>query len=724
MLVGTNVKHRIELRHAECLTVLSLKLRICSFILRYKPAGYDYEEGFLRISANQFIEPFIAGTVPREVYKLRLRYVGRSIAPKKLHRILQASFREPGTFFDLFRRGLRERFFLSDLNRKEFYINLMTSLGDFDSILDDADMVHENKFQALGSPVYSFGKKIDWHLDFKTGRRWKPQFYSKVKKNTLDDPSDMRVPWAVNRLHQAIWLGKAYWTSHSEAHTEKFMELVRDWIEKNPAGFGINWYSASEVAIRAMNLIVGLLYFIASTKIDEQFLFLLICSLYEHGVYIRRNLFGKRRDGSQRIAGLVGLVYLGMFFYDIEAGREWVRYARTELDREIVRHVRRDGTVYDRSMGYHRMVTEMFTTAYVLLKLNRFSLSDEFARRLEKMFSFLAHATMRNGTVPNIGNADDGRMFRMKSKLNFNDHRDLLAVGAALFGGSELRQAAGGFSELALLLLGGEGFERFSQISDKEEISSAVYREAGFAFLKTEKDFASFNFGWTETKDRMGRGHNDMLSFTIAGKNQFIVDRGTYSCNPDAMIRDRLRSTCSHNTIVIDRTEQAGISGARSMTNDPARPELLNWNSTEEQDIVEAQHHAYERIARSVTHRRSITFNKRQRAFRVEDELLGEGTHSVEIMFHFAPGLRVEELGRNFLALEGEEFALMKFQNRFTLENWDHSPSCGVLQKARTAHVRLEIDLPKRIETYIFITSSEDEMNYLLNRIQSLGSTE
>ncbi|HQT90869.1 MAG TPA: alginate lyase family protein, partial [Candidatus Kryptobacter bacterium] len=383
-----------------------------------------------------------------------------------------------------------------------------------------------------------------------------------------------------------------------------------------------------------------------------------------------------------------------------------------------------DGTDYEKSTSYQRLVTEMFTAAYVLLKLNKFKISGEFSGRLEKMFAFLASATMRDGRVPNIGDGDDGRIFRMKSNMDFNDHRDLLSVGAALFGRGDLKTAAGEFSELALLLLGGEGFENFSLIKPENRIFSSIYKDGGFAFMRTEKDFCSLDFGDIGMRGRGGHGHNDTLSFTVAGKNPFIVDRGTFCYTSDTVARNKLRSTYSHNTVIVDGAEQAEFAGPWSVKADLTSPALLEWNSTPEQDIIEAQHRAYERLIPPVTHRRKITFNKRQRTFLVGDNLLGTGPHTVEMMFHFAPELKVVDLGRSFLALEGEEFALVKFQHPFTLEEWQHSPSYAVLQAARTARVRLEIDLPARIETFIFVISSADDMNHLLNRIQSVDPPE
>ena len=656
------------------------------------------------------------------LYKLRRKYRGKLTNEALLLKKFPQSVRDRQKLTVFSKQSLRERFFLNDLDRKEFYINLMTSLAGFDAILDDADLVHENKFRACGSELYSFGERIDWHFDFKSGTRWKPIFYSRIDYRVPAD-ADVRVPWEVSRFYQAVWLGKAYWLSRSEAHTDKFKELIGDWIKENPVGYGVNWCAPQEAAIRGTNIIVGLLYFMGSTKIDDKFLMDILCSLFEHGIFAMYNLGRARKDGNHYLCSIVGLLYLGILFYDTKTGRRWVWFARKELEREIVSQVQEDGTRREGSTSRLREAAELFTAAYVLLKLNGFSISGDFAGRLEKMLGFMTTATMHDGRVPNTGDEGTSRLFRMKSKTDFNDHRDLLSVGAALFGRGDMKSAADGFSELGLLLTGGEGFERFSLAQGEGKIPSAVYyRDGGIAFMRTEKDFCSFNFGFTGISRRSGQAHNDLLSFTISGKNQFIVDRGSYPGSPGKTIGDRLRSTYSHNTVVIDGTEQVDFSSTRSPADSRSRPALLNWQSSQAQDIIEAEHHEYERLLGPVTHRRGVTFNKHQRTFRVEDSLIGTGMHIVELMFHFAPELGVVDLGRNFLALEGEEFALMKFQHPFMLDNWNHSPGCGILQTARTARVKLEVNLPLRIETFIFITSNEDDMNYLLNRIQSLGS--
>ncbi len=624
------------------------------------------------------MERLFEGVFSSFEYKLRVGFIRSADFPERLVQKFPDSFRGSGAFVASVGQKLRERFFISDLNRKDFYLDLMTSVGDFDTILDDADLVDEDKFSAQASLAIEAG-----------------------------------------RFHQAIWLGKAYWLSRSEEHTDKFKAIVERWIVGNPPGSGINRTSPKESSIRAMNLIVGLLYFSGSARIDDGFLLRLLSLLFEHGVFIRSAIGRRRNTARTTILCLTGLLFLGVLFYDTREGRRWTDFARRKLDNEIRDKVSEDGSLSENWMSSHSLATESLTCAYILLKLNGYPVSDLFSNKLESMFHFLTSATMRDGTLPQPGGATDGRIFRMSSKTPVKEHRDLLAAGAAIFGNAEARTAAAGFSELALLLLGGEGFEKYSAIEEGATITSAIYRESGYAFMRSEKDFASFKFRHSGGFGKNCR-RNDLLGFTLAGKNQFIVDRECCS-SPGSANRAGSDSTTVNNTLLIDGVEQANHFGPGGGS--PVRPELLGWQTSGEQDSVEAQYHFRTRNAGILTHRRTITFNKHQRTFSVEDDVLGEGVHSIEMVFHFAPGLQILDLGRNFLAIEGEEFALMKFQHPFTLEECEVSYGSNERRPAKTARVALEISLPVRIETFVFITSNEDEMNYLLNRIQP-GSTE
>src|SRR5262249_17792434 len=90
----------------------------------------------------------------------------------------------------------------------------------------------------------------------------------------------------------------------------------------------------------------------------------------------------------------------------LEAGR---RFAESELAIELFEETLQDGTDYEHSTSYHRLVFEMFLSSFILLELNGTPMSGAVRERLELMAQFVADYTRAGGTVPQIGDNDDGR---------------------------------------------------------------------------------------------------------------------------------------------------------------------------------------------------------------------------------------------------------------------------------------------------------------------------
>ena len=93
----------------------------------------------------------------------------------------------------------------------------------------------------------------------------------------------------------------------------------------------------------------------------------------------------------------------------------------------------------------------------------------------------------------------------------------------------------------------------------------------------------------------------------------------------------------------IDSVEQNTIErDAPFVIGDEARPRVLQWQTEPQIDRIVAEHYGYQRLKNPVIHRRTVTFNKPERSWWIEDEFLGEAVeHDFEVRFHFAPGLKV-----------------------------------------------------------------------------------
>jgi hypothetical protein len=335
-------------------------------------------------------------------------------------------------------------------------------------IIIDADEICEHVFDLLGSGKTKLGKEIDWQNDFKINIRWdeKECYIRNPKLENLNDRSDGKIPLELCRFQHFVTLGKAYWYTKNEKYANEFVSQIESWIAQNPVEFGINWSITMDVAIRAVNWIWGYYFFCDSPSLTKEFKIKLFKSLFLHGRHIINNLeFGQIR-GNHYLSDIVGLIYLGIFFQDTKEGKKWLEKGLSALKEEMKVQVYPDGVDCECSISYHRLVTELFLSTTLLCRKNSITFPEWYMNRLEKMIEFVMDYTKPDGTAPQIGDNDDGRLHILSNYGNWNrlDHRYLLSVGAVLFERRDFKEAAGEFYEEAFWLLGEEGLNIYKDI--------------------------------------------------------------------------------------------------------------------------------------------------------------------------------------------------------------------------------------------------------------------
>jgi len=338
----------------------------------------------------------------------------------------------------------------------------------------EADEICTHIFDLLGSGEVNFGKEICWHSDFKTGFRWNTRTYylGTGKHVTLDDDSDVKVPWELSRCQHFVTLGKAYWyikesKVDGEKYAREFVNQISDWIDANPVTLGVNWSCTMDVAIRAVNWIWGYYFFCGSQSVTKEFKLKFFKSLFLHGRHIVNNLEFGRIRGNHYLSDIAGLVYLGIFFHETKEGKKWLEKGLNALKEEMELQVYEDGVGFEGSISYHRLVTELFLSTTLLSRNNGIDFPQWYMTRLERMLEFVLYYTKPNGTAPQIGDNDDGRLHILSNYGNWNrlDHRYLVSVGAVLFKRQDFKDAAGEFLEEAFWLLGAEGLNIYNAIS-------------------------------------------------------------------------------------------------------------------------------------------------------------------------------------------------------------------------------------------------------------------
>jgi len=655
----------------------------------------------------------------RVVYRLIKPALWRLYGRKRAEQLSESEFRslfpfrqDLDGFVQDFYESARLRFFFQPRNRKDFFLHLLSQSQPEEEVLNDAQDVLGNVFEAFGSGIIHLGDSINWQKDYKSGKEWPMKRLSAAELLDVDNPSDIKVPWEINRFHQVWWLGKAYWATHNEDYARKFGELVDDWIRKNPAGVGPNWSIAMEVAIRACNWIAGYHFFCDSTSLPSEFWQRFFKNLFVHGRYIEHHLEYAKRNGNHLLSDVVGLLFLGIFFRSASFGRQWKTSSVDALQEEMETQVYPDGVNYEKSVGYHRLVLELFYTATILCHYNKIPLHDSFMKRLEKMFEFTLAYTRPDGSAPVVGDADDARLFQFSAREDFNNHRHALSVGALLFNRADFRAAASGFSQDALWLFGGEGFERHQKLEVSPILPvSRGFPEGGFYVMRGDDSHVFIDVGDIGMKGRGGHGHNDTFGFELwCNGSAFIVDSGTFTYSGNVKLRNEFRSTAAHNTLMVDGKELADFTGLWSIRADETQPRVVRWVVENDRCILEAEHSAYLAMPSRIIHRRQFELVHSPLSLNITDTLEGTGSHLIESFLHFAPSVIVEiaEPQKAIARNENGRYIVSVGAGAISLHDTSYSSSYGVRERNKSLKVTWNTMLPTAFQ----ITIQRDAANW------------
>jgi hypothetical protein len=529
-----------------------------------------------------------------------------------------------------------------------------------DVLTAEAREVVEHRWSLLGYGVREFGARVDWLREPASGVRWPLGFHGDVQL-VRGDGSDVRLLWELNRLGHLLTLGRAYAASGVEELAVEFFAQVEDWPEQNPVGQGPNWACAMEVALRAVNLLAAFRMFRRSPSLDVERLTLLLSLFDAHGRHVRRNLeYSYIATSNHYLSDVAGLLWLGLLLPELDAAAGWREFALKELLRELDGQVLADGADWEASTGYQRFVTEVFLYTFILCRENGFEVGARAWAKVRSMLEYVRALLRPDGRAPLVGDADGGRLLPL-ARRRADEYAYLLAVGAALFREPRFRVVEETPEEV-FWLLGASGARTYEELKTAglNASSSETFESAGVCVLRAGDLYLHLNAGGAGLGGRGAHGHNDALSIEVSACGvSFIADPGTYVYTSDLRARGEFRSTAYHSTVEIDGVEQNTTPESAPFFNgDEARPRLLNFSTTVERDFAAAQHQGYERLHTGpVTHRREVTFEKRERYWLVEDILDGDGAHDFRFIFHAAPGRVLKAQGSAVEIVDGDSGA-------------------------------------------------------------------
>ncbi|MEJ2102510.1 MAG: heparinase II/III-family protein [Desulfobacterales bacterium] len=174
---------------------------------------------------------------------------------------------------------------------------------------------------------------------------------------------------------------------------------------------------------------------------------------------------------------------------------------------------------------------------------------------------------MPDGTFPDYGDRDDGYIFRLDNGYKESPFPGLLNTAADFFSRPDwLRNCETAKKRLQFWKndkANGQG--EFKQIQTPE-ISSASrikrYPEGGMTLMQWGKGKLLFRHAPLGMESTYAHGHADALSVIFYWDSiPVLIDLGSGQYNENQIMRNYFRSTIAHNTVEIDRQNQARILG-------------------------------------------------------------------------------------------------------------------------------------------------------------------
>lgn len=437
----------------------------------------------------------------------------------------------------------------------QFMTLLPSAFQDPAEQMRQADNTVHRRFTLLGASQEFEKGEIPWHNDFKKSSAPQP-FWQTIEARstyhadltipvnhqlTIDGYApDIKVPWELSRFHHLSQLGHAYQIHKdidlvvAQTYVDSFVEQLTDWHEKNNFMLGVNWVCPMDVAIRAVNLMWAFHYFKDAPTIKESFWKQVVCSLYNHTIYLEQHWETSATPNNHYLADLIGYYYLSSFFNCFEkyAATQAVFFKRLcdAFDQQILA----DGTCYEGTTSYHTLITEFLLHASLIASAQDHVMPSHLQNKLDSMIAFIKNCQTTEVQAVQIGDNDSG-------KLLFGLHHTP---------------------------------------PENQPNACFHYPQFGLSIIRNAPFTLTYRHPVYTKKQPTGHFHNDQLSVTLSYENiPFIIDPGTFVYTANPQLRNILRSAQSHSTFYATTDEASSLWKANTISAD-----LFSLARTPQQD--------------------------------------------------------------------------------------------------------------------------------------------
>lgn len=306
--------------------------------------------------------------------------------------------------------------------------------------------------QKIWRQVSAGYQPIDWQVDFKSGYRWSAKTWYMDVEYGHKPGVDVKVPWELARMQHLVQYVFAYMMAENdnkEKYVQEFQNEILDFISQNPPRYGVNWRCTMDVGIRVANWLMAYdLFCSLGVRFSAEFNRILADSVYAHGVHILHNLeYSPCLTLNHYLSDIGGLLFAAMHLESTPETDAWLAFAIQELSVEMGKQFHADGSNFEASTSYHCLSTEIMLHCALLCRhipekrrerlkkcQGRFIkgepglrpydgrlfdvdnvdvFHEDFWCRLCRALQFVRDISDDFGCIPQIGDADSGRFFKL-----------------------------------------------------------------------------------------------------------------------------------------------------------------------------------------------------------------------------------------------------------------------------------------------------------------------
>lgn len=373
----------------------------------------------------------------------------------------------------------------------------------------------------------------------------------------------------------------------------------------------------------------------------------------------------------------VALVFAGCWFGGAD-GDAWRRQGARLLSRELREQFLADGGHYERSPMYHAIcLVDCLDVLNLLSETEPAPEAETLARVLRdtatRAVAFLRDVTMPDGEIALFNDAAHGIA---------PPPAGILAYASRVLGTAETTAAFDTCPGAA---------------ASGAPATFLVNRpDTGFFGARRGRSGVLIDCGPVGPDYQPGHTHCDTLSFEyVLNGRRLVVDTGTYDYEAGQR-RQYARSTCGHNTLMIDGFEQSEIWGVFRVAR-RARPLSAGLRAVGDGVVFEGTHDGYLRLRGGPLPFRKLSWDGAG-TLTVEDKVLGRGRHLLESFVHFHPDLTIviESGYASVLAEAGLPLARVEFLDNpeVELRDGEYYPAFGIARRNRVLVCRRRGPLP------------------------------